>query len=438
MDKQIIEVKNEKLKREYKVIIPLSAINEKKNERLKELSKTTTVKGFRKGKVPMEILDKTHGVGVLAEIAEKLINDTSAEVIKEKNLDPLTEPKLDVIKFEPGQDVEYSISFEAKPDFELLDLEAIKLNRYNIKTTDEIIEETTASLLENNKSFEPLKTPRAAKKGDQLVIDYVGKVDNKEFNGGSANDAKLVLGSKQFIPGYEEQLEGAKKGDTVLVKVTFPADYNHKDLAGKEAEFEVNVKDILKEKKAELDDELLGKFNCKTVKEFKNNITSMLESQYKEVSKTKMKKELFDVIDNHYSFELPESMVKTELQSLTAQYKQDLKNSPDSEEELTEKELQELSERRVKLGIVLLEISKQQNITATGEELKSALIKQAQSFPGQEKQIIDFYKKNKAALEQLKAPIIEDKVVDYIIGKAQITDKDTDINEFKKVNEDIL
>lgn len=433
VDKQVTEVLNEKLKREYLVSIPIKDINNIKNDRLKELSKTTVIKGFRKGKVPIQMLEKKYGASVLAEITEKAINETSQEVIKEKKLIPITEAKLEVKTFEPDKDIEYSISLEVSPEFDILDFKSINVDHFKIKPNNKNIEQTVSSILERNKEYEPIKTSRAAKEKDQVLIDYIGKVDNVEFEGGSATDTKLILGSGQFIPGYEEQLIGSKKGDNVLVKVKFPKGYHKKELSEKDVEFEVTVKDILQEKKLELNEEFVKKFNCTSVEEFNSNISKMLEEEYKELSRTHLKKDIFDKIDSHYDFELPESMVNSEIQALSSQQKQ----TPDDEENLTEEEIKKLSKRRVLLGIFLLKISQEQGITATNEEVKLALIKQSQSFPGSEKQIIEFYKNNKMALEKLKAPIVEEKVVDYIIDKINISEKEIDIDEFNKISDDV-
>jgi trigger factor len=293
-------------------------------------------------------------------------------------------------------------------------------------------------LKQSQKAFEPIKKSRAAKKGDAVSIDFVGKIDGEPFEGGAANDFQLELGSGQFIPGFEEQLEGVKKKDEVVVKVSFPDEYGAKELAGKEAEFDVTVKDVLEAKEPEVNDEFAKKLGMESVDKLNEAIKEQIAQDFDMISRTKLKKDIFDAMDVEYKFEVPESMVEMEFKSIqeSAENTEEAKNADEKEKKEQEKEFKELAERRVRLGVILADIGKKNAITVSEDELRKSVFEQARNYPGQEQKVIEFYQQNKEALDRLKGPILEDKVVDFVLDKVKLTEKKVTTEELLKFSQE--
>jgi trigger factor len=430
---QVKELKNEGLKREFEITLLAEDLNKKVEGRLLEISKTIKMPGFRPGKVPLAVIRKKHAREVLGQILEFAVADSSEKLLKDKKLNPAMQPKIEISSFDPekaNDNLVYNLSFEIYPDVPDVDLAKVKLNKSVVDVSEKEVNDGLERLQKSQKNFVAPKKDRAAKIGDVVVIDFEGKVDGVAFEGGTAKGFQLELGSKQFIEGFEEQLVGTKKGETKIVKVTFPEAYGSKALAGKKSEFEVTVHDILESQLPEIDEELAKKVGFENLDKLKEAVKAQIGKDFETIIRTKLKKELFDALDKTYVFAVPESMVELEFNSISESIKNDEPTKKTTAKE--EKEFKTLAERRVRLGIILADIAKKSAVNVTEDELRRAVFEQARNFPGQEQKVIEFYQKNRNALEQLKGPILEDKVVDYILSKVSVTDKKATAAELLK------
>lgn len=432
---QVTELKNEGLKREFKITLKAADLSKKVDAKIINLAKKAKMPGFRAGKVPVDIVKKRHGREVLGEVLEHTVADTSKKILQERKLFPALEPKIEIASFSEGMDLVYNISFEIYPEIPELDFSKIKLNRPKVEITAKDIDDGLERLQKSQKQFNPLTKQRAAKKGDVVIIDFEGSINSVTFEGGTAADYRLELGSNSFIKGFEEQLEGAKKGDKLKVKVTFPENYGSKDLAGKAAVFAVEIKDILQAELPEANDEMAKTLGFEDLTKLKEAIGKQIESDFAGLSKVKLKKELFDKLDKQYNFDVPDGMVDLEYNSLL-QNDSDEVQEGSKEDKKRKEEYRSLAIRRVKLGILLADLGRVNSVTVTEDELRRAVFEQVRKFPGQEQRVIEFYQKNKEALDHLRGPILEEKVVDVIIGKATITDKKASTKELLEFNEE--
>ncbi len=431
---QVTELKNEGLKREFEITLKAADLSKKVDTNIINLAKRIKMPGFRPGKVPLALVKKQHGKQVLGEVLENTVADTSKKLMQERKLFPALEPKIQIASFNEGADLVYNISFEIYPEVPEFDFGKIKLNRPKVDISAKEIEEGLEALQKSQKQFKPLKKPRAAKKGDTVVINFEGSIEGKKFEGGSANDYRLELGSGSFIKGFEEQLEGAKKDEEVEVKVQFPANYGSANLAGKDAVFAVRINDILESELPEADDELAKKLGFEDLAKLKEAIEKKLENDFDNLAKVKLKKELFDKLDKECNFDVPEGMVELEYNSILQNDTDEVK--PGSKEDVKrQKEYRELAVRRVKLGILLADLGRINSVNVTEDELRKAVFEQVRKFPGHEQQVIEFYQKNQSAIDQLRGPILEEKVVDFILAKTTITDKKTSTKELLEFQE---
>lgn len=434
---QVNELKNEGLKREYKVTLPASELNEKVESRLKEAAKTAKIDGFRPGKVPLTLVKKKHGAAILAQVMEQAVSDATQKLIQDKKVFPVLQPKIDVNEFGEGKDLEYTVALEVYPEIPEIDISKISVEKPVVDVPEKEVEEGMERLRTSRRNFVPLKKARAAKKGDVVVIDFLGKVDDVAFDGGAAKDFRLELGSGQFIPGYEDQLIGTKAGEKKNVEVTFPENYGSKELAGKASVFEVDVKEVLEPELPEANDEFAKEIGYEDLKTLTEEIKKQIGSDYDQMARFKMKKELFDALEKLCAFEAPESMVTVEFDSLKRQaFGQEAVKEDSKEHKEKLAELEAIALRRVKVGLFLSELGRKNNVEVTQDELRSAVFEQARSYPGQEQQVLEFYQKNPQVLEQLKGPILEDKVVNYIFENIKTTEKKTTAKALKDfVNE---
>lgn len=413
-------VKSEKLSRHLSVVVPSASIMAEKQKKLKDLTKKVKLDGFRPGKVPMSVVEKNYGDSVMAEVMEAVVQDSMVAALKQHNLKPAMRPKVDAKEFETGKDFEFSVELEVLPDVPAVDFGKIKIEEWKTDITDADIAEGLTRLTEQFKDYETVD--RAAQDGDATIIDFVGKLDDVPFEGGTGNGVQLVLGSNQFIPGFEAGLVGVKAGEKRSLPLMFPAEYHSPALAGKETIFDVTVVEVKAPKAAVADDAFAAKVGFENLDKLKDALKKQFEADYDGLTRTRMKKDLFDTLDNTLSFEIPQSMVDGEFNAIWGQFKQ----SPEfaetvkkkSESEL-EKEYRKMAERRVRLGILLAHLGDVQKIQVDDGEMKQAIISQARQYPGQERQVIDFYQKNPQMMETLRGPILEEKVVDYIL--TQIT-----------------
>ena len=436
----VTETLNEGLKRAYQLIITAQELDEKVNEKLVEAQPEIEMKGFRKGKVPMALLKKQFGQRLLGEAMQESIDGAMNAHFEETGDRPAMQPQVKMTNedWKEGDDVEVELAYEKLPEIPAVDLAAIKLEKMVVKAAEADIDEALASLAENAQSFEDRKKGSKAKDGDQVVLDFVGRVDGEAFDGGAADDFPLVLGSGQFIPGFEEQLVGVKAEEEKDVTVTFPEEYGASELAGKEAVFSCTIKAVKAPKAAEIDDELAKRYGAEDLAALKTQVSDRLEAEYNGAARAVTKRALLDVLDETVSFDLPPSLVDAEANQIAHQLWHD-----DHPEEHghnhgaieTTDEHKKLAERRVKLGLLLAELGQKAEITVTDAEMTQAIMNQARQYPGQERAFFDFVQQNAQVRQQIQAPIFEDKVVDHIFAGATLTEKEVSKEDLEKAVE---
>lgn len=432
---QVTETKAEGLIREYNVVVTADAIEEKVSARLAEISKTVRIQGFRPGKVPAKIVRQKYGQSVMGEVLEGAVNETSQKVIGDNELRPVAQPKIEITKFEQDSDLEYSMAVELFPEIELMDFKDVTLERLVVPVKDEELQETLDRIADANKSSEPAKSKaKKVQKGNIAVIDFVGSIDGVEFDGGKGENFKLEIGSNTFIPGFEDQLIGLKAGDEKEVEVKFPDEYGAENLAGKDAVFKCTVHEIHTVVPAEINDDLAKKVGLETLDALKEAIREERSREFEQMSRQHVKKHLLDILDEKHAFDLPESLVQSEVDAIWKQFEETRENNPDqideddkgkSDEELKE-EYAKIAERRVRLGLVLAEVGRINNVELSQDDLNKALVEEARRYPGQEQMVFEYFKKNPQAIEQFRAPLYEEKVVDFILELAAVTDKEVE------------
>ena len=447
MSMQIIEKSGEGLSRVYGVTVSAKDLGEKLDARIAEIAPQMNLKGFRPGKVPTAHVRRLYGKSIMGEVIEQTLSESSRKVLEDYKLrvaaQPDLKPESDMEKVFAGQaDLAFDIAVEVMPEFEPIDPARLALERPVYTPTEEEVDEAVAEIAKANRTFEPRtgKTVKA-KDGDQLVIDFLGRIDGAAFEGGAATDASLVLGSNQFIPGFEAQLVGAKPGENRTVAVTFPEAYQAAELAGKAAEFEVTVKEVKAPADTAIDDDFAKTLGLDSLADLKDVIRKQLETRYGDTSRFKLKRALLDALDQGHDFPLPPRMVEAEFESIWRQVESDKErgelSSEDehkSEDEL-KGEYRKIAERRVRLGLVLAEIGRKHNVSVAEDEVLQAMRSEAMKYRGQEQQVFDLLRKDPDAQAQLRAPIYEDKVVDLLFGKAAVTDKSVSKEELLKEDE---
>ena len=424
---QVTETLAEGLKREYAMTVPAASLAEKMEAKLDAVRADFQMKGFRKGKAPKALLKKMFAKNLMGEVLDEAVNEAMRKHFDETGHLPSQQPEIAVTneKFDEGDDLTVTVKYERLPDVPEADFAAIELTRLVAKPTDAEIDEALSKLAEQAENFEPKEG--AAETGDQITFDFEGRVDGELFEGGAAEDFALVLGSGQFIPGFEEQLTGLSAGEEKDVEVTFPEAYGVKELAGKPAVFACKVKAVAKPVPAAVDDELAKKFGIEDLATLRRQMTERLEEEYKGAARQVLKRALLDKLDAAVAFELPQGLVTAEANSIAHQLWHE--ENPDHhghdhpEIEPTEEHVK-LAERRVRLGLLLAEIGKKAKVEVTEGELNQAIFRQAQRMPGQERAFFDYVRQNPQMMQQMRAPIFEDKVVDYVIELATVTDKE--------------
>ena len=438
---QVTETLNEGLKRGYDIVVTAAELDAKVNEKLEEAAPEIEMKGFRKGKVPMALLKKQFGSRLIGEAMQESIDGAMSNHFEESGDRPAMQPKVEMKNQEnwkEGDDVEVEMSYEALPEIPEVDFGKIKLEKLVVKPEDKDIDEALGNLAENAQNFEDRKKGSKAKDGDQVVIDFVGKTGDVEFEGGSAEDFPLVLGSGQFIPGFEEQLVGVKAGDEKSVEVTFPEEYGNADLAGQPAVFDVTVKAVQEPKAAAIDDELAKKFGADDLEALKGQVVERLEAEYSGASRAVMKRGLLDALDKAVKFELPPSLVEAESDQIAHQLWHE--ENPDVEGHdhdkiEPKKEHVTLAERRVRLGLLLAEIGQKAEVEVSDAEMTQAVMNQARQYPCQERQFFEFVQQNPQMRQQIQAPIFEDKVVDHVFDQVKVSEKTVSKDDLQKAVE---
>ena len=425
---QVTETLNDGLRRGYQITIPAAALDEAVNAKLREAQPEVQMKGFRKGKVPLPMLRKQFGQRVMGEAMQESLDKAMSGHFESSGDRPAMQPKVEMQggdSWKEGEDVVVAMSYERLPDIPDVDVSDIELDRLKVEASDEAVQEALDSLAETAKSFETKKGGKAAE-GDQVVIDFKGFLGDEAFEGGTAEDYPLVLGSNSFIPGFEDQLKGAKKGEEKTVTVTFPEDYQAPNLAGQEARFEVTVKEVKKPAPAKVDDELAKRFGSEDLDALKAQIKERLEGEYAGAARQVTKRRLLDALDGKVDFDLPPSLEEAEAKQIAHQLwhedHPEVQGHDHGEIEVTD-EHRKLAQRRVRLGLLLAEIGRQQEIRVTDQEMTQAVMNQARQYPGQERQFFEFVQQNAQARQQIQAPIFEDKVVDHLLSKANVSER---------------
>ncbi|MFM9842847.1 MAG: trigger factor [Dongiaceae bacterium] len=435
---QITETSNDGLKREFKVVIPEQDVQKRVDSRLAQLGGGLKLPGFRPGKVPMPVLKQRFGKNVMGEVLEQAISDSSQKLLSDRGLRPAGQPRIEILSGADKGDLEFSMAVELIPDIKVMDFKGVKLERLTVDIPDAEVEQAIERAAQRYRKTQPLAAARPAQKDDVAVIDFVGKVDGAEFAGGSANDYHLQIGSGSFIPGFEEQLMGASAGDSKTVTVTFPTEYPRAEVAGKEATFDVTIKELRELAPLVLDDELAKEMGSKDLAELRENMTKSLAAEYASLSRTHTKRQLLDILAEKHAFDSPAGLVETEFTAIWNQIEADRqlgRLDPDdankSEEEL-KKEYRDIAIRRVKLGLLLSEVGRINDVQVSNDEMGRAIMNEARRFPGQERKVIDYYQKTPQAMIQLRAPIYEDKVVDFILDQAEVDERKVSVEEFTK------
>jgi len=448
---QVTETARDGLKRTLQVVVGKAELGERFSERLDELKDRVQIKGFRKGKVPTAHLKKVYGKSVMQEVLEQTVSDTSAKAVKDRNERPAQQPKVELIDFDESvfdrmvngeSDLSYKMDFEVLPPIPVADLTTLKLEQLVADVDDAAVDKALADLAERNTAYEP-EEGRVAGEGDMVTMNFVGRIDGEAFEGGSAEGANLLIGKKQFIPGFEEGVIGMKAGDQKVVSATFPDDYQMPTLAGKKADFDVSVTAVAKPKKPEIDEDFAKGLGADDLKALRGFVSEQIKREYDQASRAKLKREILDALDNAHSFELPESLVDFEFNNIWTQFEDSLKakNKTVADEDKSEDELRAeyrgIAERRVRLGLVIGEIGEKNKLQVSQEELRHSLIEQARRFPGREKEVFEFYEKTPGALTELRAPIFEDKVIDHVIAEAKPIEKKVSRDELLKAVEEV-
>ena len=427
---QIVETANEGLKRAYTVKIPAKEIEARIDAEVKKVAPQVRMPGFRPGKVPANLIRKMHGQALHSDAFNASVRESIDTLMREKKLRPALQPKVDLGDgYEEGKDAELSVEVEVLPEIEAPPIDGLKLERLTVPVADSEVEDAVQRLAANQKSYVDAPKAKKAAAGDQLIIDFVGQVGGEEFEGGKAEGAPLVIGSGRFIPGFEEQLAGLKAGDSKTIKVTFPSDYPSEELKGKDAEFDVTVQKVQVEGEAKLDDEFAKSLGLESLAKLKELLKAQLEQETAGLTRTQMKRQLLDKLAAEHDFEVPPTMVEAEFEQIWQQLQAEIAKEENPEAGLKEIEAEKddykrIAERRVRLGLLLSEIGQANGVQVTGQEMGMLIQQAAQQYrPEDRERFVEFVRGDAMAQAQLRAPLYEDKVVDFLFGKAEVSER---------------
>ncbi|MGY4800442.1 trigger factor [Teichococcus aerofrigidensis] len=437
---QVTELAADGLKRAFTVVVPAADIAAARDQRLASLAKDIRLPGFRPGKVPLGVVKQRYGSAVMGEVLEEQVQSVTKTVVDERGLRPAMQPRIELVKFEDGADLEFKIELEQLPEIPLPDFSGISLEKPVAKVGDEEVTKALEGIAARNRSLEDVTEERPAAQGDVVVTDFVGRLvegdtAGEPFQGGSGQDMPVEIGGAGFIPGFAEGLEGIKVGETRNVDVTFPAEYGAAELAGKPARFEITAKALKKPVSPALDEDFAKKLGLESLDELKTRITESLQGEYDQLSRLNVKRKLLDALSEQASFEVPPSMVEAEFAQIWQRVETDLKagrlddEDKGKDEETLKADYRAIAERRIRLGLLLSEIGRSNNIQVSNDELTRAMRTEAQRYPGQERQVLEFFQKNPQAIENLRAPLFEEKVVDFMLELAQVSEKEVPAGE---------
>lgn len=435
-------LKSEGLTKEIEVTIPASDISRTMERELVEYGKRVKVDGFRKGKIPMQVLKTKYGKMILGEVLDKTIQEATTKVIKDQDIRPALQPKIELKDgetFDEGKDLTYTMKVDVLPSFSIMDLSKVAVEKPVAKVDDKAVNDTLERIAKSNRSFTKVEEARGLKKGDVAVVDFHGALkDGTSLPGMSGHDMNVEIGSGQLIPGFEDQLVGQKVGAHAHVDVTFPADYGVKELAGKPAMFHVDIKEIREPGETRIDEELATKLRFESLDKLKETITKEISEDYDQFTKMKLKRALLDVLDENHEFDLPQGMIDLEFEQITQQMEREKEQQGEKLSDDERENLKAIAERRVRLGLVLAEIGKDNKIDVSRDELYKAIHAEAKKYPGQEMKVLEFYSKNPQVIESFRAPLYEEKVIDFILTKAKVDEKVVSLEDLMKDDDDEL
>jgi trigger factor len=451
-DMQVTETLSQGLKREYSIVLSATDLAARLDGQLADIKNKVKINGFRPGKVPVAHLKRVYGRSVMADVVQEAITEANKQIVDDNGLRLAQEPKVELptdqasieAALEARGDLNFKVALEVLPKFEVGAFDDVSLERPVAEVEDADVDRALNRLADNRRTFADKEEGARAENGDRVTVDFVGKIAGELFEGGTSENIEVILGSNTFIPGFEEQLLGVVAGEKRIVEATFPEAYVNRALAGQKAEFDVTVKSIAAPEAFTIDDEFAKSLNFESLDKLKEMIRDNLNGEYSRASREKLKRQLLDSLDNRYSFELPEGLVAQEFDSIWRQVEQEQKASgrgfadENTTEEAARADYRRIAERRVRLGLLLAEVGSRAEVKVTDEEVTNALIARARAYPGQEKQIWEYYRKNAQALAELRAPIYEEKVVDHILALAKVAERKVTPEELLKPDEEAL
>lgn len=440
---QVEETNKEGLKREFTVKVPKQEIEKTLTARLQQFGRTAKLPGFRPGKVPLDVLQQRFGPSLRGEVLDKMVSKASQKALNDRKLRPAGEPQIELVNFAEGQDLEFKLAVEIMPEIKTADMGKIAVERPVTEVTEKAVDEAIERLAKSVREPETVAEKRAAKKGDTLVIDFEGSVDGKSEEGMKGADHRLELGSQSFIDTFEDQLVGSKAGDKKKIKVMFPAEYHAPHLSGKQAEFAVEVKELRAHKPVEMNDELAKEIGLDSLATLRERVKESLATDHNRVSRAVVRRRLMDKLADAHDFKVPPGLVAEEFANIWKQVEESKKRGtlPKDEAKKTDvqlkKDYEEIAERRIRLGLLLSDIGQKANISVTQKELQEAMMAEARRFPGQEKAVIEYYAKTPGAAERLRAPLLEEKIVDHILAQVKVTEKKMPAEELLKLPQEM-
>lgn len=448
---QVTQTSAEGLKREFKVVLPAAELAAKLESQIEDMKSKVKINGFRPGKVPAAHIRKLYGKSIMGEVVQEAVNEANRKIVEENNLRLAGEPRLDVVggqeemekALEARGDLSFTVALETLPTFEIGSFAEVEVEKIVVDAPEADVDEAVQRMADQTRPFEDREGEApAAQSGDKVTIDFVGKIGGEEFEGGKGEGIDLVIGSKSFIPGFEEQVEGMKKGEAKTIAVTFPENYAAARLAGKEATFDVTVQGVAAPGELSVDDEFAKKFGFDTLEAMREAVRGNIQQELGRGARAHTKRRLLDALDKLYSFELPEGLVSQEFQGIWSALLQEQQQAgrsfadEDTTEEKAREEYRRIAERRVRLGLLLAEVGEKAGVKVEDNEVTQALIERARSFPGQEQAVWQYYQKNPQALGEIRAPLFEEKVIDHILGQAKVTERKVTREELVKMTEE--
>jgi len=443
---EIKEIKTTGLKREFEITITNKSIDQLVQNKISELAPKASIPGFRTGKVPHNIIKMRFGKQIFGEVVNESLNNASKKIVDDFKINAATQPKMDIKSLDEGKDIKVNYSVEVMPDFKVPDLTKLKITRPIVKVEEKQVEESIERIAKQNSKTQKVEKDRKTKLNDTVVIDFEGKMNNQVFEGGSAKGHHLKIGSNSFIPGFEDKLIGKNLGQNLDIDLNFPDDYQAKELAGKKVVFNVTINEIREDIKTEINDEFAKSLGLENLESLKKSVKEQIVNQHSIQTRSKMKREILDLLADSLDFELPNTLVEDEYQSVCLAMKPNQETPNEKKDKANDEGMSKaekddaltISKRRVRLGLILAEIGRLNNIKVEEKDTQNAMMQELQRYPGREKEILDYFKKNPDAQNQLSGPVFEDKIIDFIVELAEVKEKVVNVDDlYKEDNVDI-